>query len=290
MHTQSLRLLACTAALSLTLPLGAQVLMMDFGGTTVSGTDLTNSPYHSVNTGFADGTWNKVTASSTAGISGLKYADDQDATGISYTQLKNIGSTGVNATRALAGAPGSGTTNGAMNTGIYAGTSVGGDAIRFSSTLTDNRGFGVQIYGLAVGTYDIYVSGRDASITSDYNMNFYVGVGSKTVTTNTSTGYVDITSGFEVKTTSFTGTDNTATWLYDSSDPANSNYAKFSISITAENPNLTVFALGDSGAAIAQGYLSSLQIVAIPEPSSFALLGGAAGLFLAVGLRRRRKN
>ena len=38
----------------------AQVLMLDFGPTAASGGDLTNSPYHTANTGFSGTTWNTV--------------------------------------------------------------------------------------------------------------------------------------------------------------------------------------------------------------------------------------
>ena len=294
MHTQSLRLLACTAALSLTLPLGAQVLMLDFGGTTVSGTDLTNSPYHSVNTDFTDGTWNKQAISND---STLVWSDGTTATGVSYNALKN-GTSGGTVIVKGGWLTGNGVTGSTVNTDIYAGTSVGMDGHLFSTTLTDNRAVGIQVFGLEFGTYDIYVSGRNTNYDATaYNMNFFASAsGEVTATATSGTGSagtkLDVSSGFVTETNSFAdATDKTASWSFVSGDAAASNYAKLTVSLTAENPYLNLIAMGDFGSDMAQGVFNSVQIVSvIPEPSSYALLGGTAGLFAAVGLRRRRKN
>ncbi len=293
MHTQSLRLLACTAALSLTLPLGAKVLMLDFGGTTVSGADLTNSPYHSVNTGFTDGTWNKQAISND---NTLVWSDGTTATGVSYNALKNGASGGTVIVKGGWLTSG-GVTGSTVNTGIYAGTSVGMDGHLFSTTLTDNRAVGIQVFGLEFGTYDIYVSGRNTNYDATaYSMNFFASASAETTATATSgTGSagtkLDLSSGFVTETNTFNdASHNTTSWMFTSGDDENSNYAKLTVTLTAENPLLNVIAMGDLGAEMAQGVFNSIQIVAIPEPSSFALLGGAAGMFAAVGLRRRRKN
>lgn len=266
--------------------------MLDFGSTTATSGDRLNSPYHAESGNTTDTTWNRVLIDANP-VTGLSFADGTAAAGISYVELKNVGAGSTSVLRGAASGNGY-AGNGAMNTGIYAGTSAAGDSLSWNNVSNSGRGVGIQLYGLAEGTYDIYISGRDAAITSTYNMNFYAGAVSKTVTTsNSASTNVNILGPeFLVGTTTFSGTNNTSSWVYNSGDSSASNYVKLSVSITSLNPNLTIFALGDNGAAISEGILSSVQIVSaaspVPEPTSFAFLGGAAGLLFAAGRRRRR--
>lgn len=297
MHTRALRIRACFAAigLSLTLPLGAQVLMLDFNSAlTPSSTNLTNSPYHTVNSGFTDTSWNIQGKGDDAS---LNWSDGTTATGVYYNALKN-GSSG--STVIVKGGWGSSNANAdgtAVNTGVYAGNGAGTDGYMFSNTLTDNRAVGIQVFGLAPGTYDIYVTGRNTDYSATaYNMNFFASAGSVEVTATavsgagSSGGKLDLSSGFAEETNTFANaTDKTASWSFISGDAAASNYARFTVSISAENPYLNLIAMGDSGAAMAQGILNSVQIVSvIPEPSSAALLAGVG--MLTVGACRRRRG
>lgn len=128
----------------------AQVLMLDFGPTTTTAT--TNSPYHTANTSFTGTTWNTVGTADVA--SGLLFATGSAATGVSL----NLGAASGSTTLNLSSTPtGSSTLGSTVNTGVYAGTSVGTDAI-FTGNNGTSTSVGLQIAGLSAGTYDVYIS------------------------------------------------------------------------------------------------------------------------------------
>lgn len=278
----SLRPLLAALAVGLTSSLSAEVLMLDFGGNTGSSliTATTSSPYHTASgAGLADTTWNSVALTNQSAGS-LKWADGTTATTVSYLAWKfSAGSTTASGANTGWQTSVNGSAITSVNDGIYAAGTVGYDgSLTSSGFATDNRAIGVQISGLGVGTYDVYVSGRYNPATTPYTLNFYAGTNSGTTGFNF--------SGYQSESVSFTADNEskTSAWAFTSGDSIASNYVKFTISITAENQSLNIASQGANGY---NGVLSSIQIVsAIPEPSSYALLAGAGGL-LVVGARRR---
>lgn len=251
--------------------------MLDFGPTGQTGA-TTNSPYHTANGSFTGGTWNTLGVADVA--SGLLYSDNTAAAGVSV----NLGIS-TTSTINLATQPSTSNALGtATNTGVYAGNSVGRDGI-FSGTSTSNNSVGVQIGGLSAGTYDIYVTARNTNTgqqaNNGYSQTVLVGAGAL--------GNFDFSS-YISSTLTYPSNANTA--LYTEAWVAGQNYVKLSIVLTAgQYLNLAVDGTNTGGSGDTRGFLNSVQIVntsAIPEPSSYAALGGLAALGLAVANRRRR--
>jgi len=261
------------AALAFTFSASAQVMMLDFRSPAPSGDSLTNSPYHTVDSGFTDTIWNVQGQGSD---STLTWSDGTEATGISYTTFKN----GSGGSTSLSAAGWSGSVTGSVvNTGIYADTSAGADGYMMTTTFTNNRYIGIQMSGLSNGIYDVYVSGRNTAYADpSYTLNYFYS-------TVASTGSYNIASyASESVTFAASSTDKTSAWVFDSEDPSASNYVKFTISITDENPYFNLAAAGDG----VNGIFSSIQIVAVPEPSSFAMIGGLICLAWVATSRRSR--
>lgn len=265
-------LIAVAAGLSLAAGAHSQVLMLDFGPTTTTATG--NSPYHAATPGFTGTSWNKVQTSDLG--SGLVFADGSAASGVSV----NVGASTSVTTLDLSGVPsGNSALGSTVNTGIYAGTSVGTDGIFTGSTNLTGTSVGVQIGGLAAGTYDVYIAARNTSRASTSNYSQAVAVGVSSVSGNFNY------SGYDSRTLSFT---NAASPIATSAWADGSNYLKFSVTLSSDQfLNLAVHGGGED----MRGFLNAVQIVAtssaIPEPSSVAVLGGAAVLGVAA-LRRRR--
>lgn len=274
---------AAAFALTWALHASAQpVLMLDFGPTAVSGTstvggnsvnNTVNSPYHTVNSGFTDSIWNQVNTSDVN--SGLKYSDNSDATGVTV----NLGAATATTTIDLAGAVTSSplTSNGsATTTGVYGAGSVGKDATFTTGT---NTRVGVQIGGLAAGSYDIYVIARNTNLgsasTASNQQTVYVGAGSAGNFDYSSLSSASLTYGTNASVF-------TSAWIQGE------NYVKLSVTLSALDVlNVAVAGTPLSGGSETRGFLNAVQVVAVPEPASFAALAGLAGLAL-VGTRRRR--
>ena len=271
---------ACLAgALAFALPASAQVLMLDFGPTTTSGTSLTNSPYHSANSSFTDTTWNKRgTADAT---SGLLWSNGVAATGVSI----NLGATTSDASRTigLANTPSNGTslTGSAMTTGVYADSSPARDGI-FTGTSSGNiRAVGLQVSGLAPGTYDIYMTGRNTNTNGGHIQNFYAGKAA-------SSGDFTFTDAGTFASKSITYFASPTTQNNAWSETTLANYAKFSVTLTT-GAVLQLSAFGGTGDS--RGFLNAVQIVntsTIPEPAAAGLLAGVATIAIAT-LRRHRR-
>lgn len=266
----------CACALASCLTASAQVLMLDFGPTTASGTDRLNSPYHTANSSFTDTSWNTIGAADVS--SGLLYSNAAAATGISVnlgaTTADGVTMIGIDTVPSNA----TGLTGSAMTSGVYAGTAPGRDGIFTGSNGSSSRYVGAQIGGLSAGTYDIYLTGRNTNTTAGHEQNFYAGKSS-------AAGNFDASTLATLAITYYAApTSQNDVW---SGSGGLINYAKFSVTLTSgEFLNLAV----RGGTGDARGFLNSIQIVntsTIPEPSSFALLAGLLGLG-TTALRRRR--
>lgn len=257
----------------------AQVIMIDFGPTTATGDNLTNSPYHTANSGFTGlsaSTWNTTSTDITAG--NVRYSDNTVATGVNV----NVGTGSGAQTITLANVPTSSALGSNTNTLIYNGNSVGKDAIFTGSGNTVNGHIGVQVGGLAIGTYDIYISSRMTNVTNSaatYTQTVFAGVENS----STNFGFGSYTSATLTYENPTAASESISAWS------VNENYVKFSVSITALGQFLNLAV--DGGGSENRGFLNSVQIVsAIPEPSTYAVFGGFAALGLAIVARRRRNT
>ncbi|AHF89587.1 glycosyltransferase family 1 [Opitutaceae bacterium TAV5] len=264
----------------------AQVLMLDFGATAAIA-NPGNSPYHAANTGFTATTWNQVTNVDVG--SGLHFADGTAATGVTVSVGGSASASALNVID-LARTPTSSALGGSSvsNSGIYAANTVGRDGIFMTHALTGparNVGsVGVQVGGLAAGTYDIYISGRNTSlISSSPQETITAWVGVSSITGNFD--FTDYSSGAN----NFSGSTTTASWI------EGENYIKLSVTLTSGQVlNIATSGAGSTGGGSTideRGFLNSVQIVytgAIPEPSTWATLCGLTVLAGAFVLRRRR--
>ena len=255
--------------------LNGQALMMNFrdsGGPT--GSNLTNSPLHSDVAGFSETTWNNVRLADMAAGS-LLYADGSTASTVGMNLGSILDSTS-GSTIDLSTNPDRVSNLGSQtNTGIYSGDSVGTGGIFYGTSSQGERGVGLQLTGLAAGTYDLYISGRNTNSTGPafpLDNVFYAGV-------SAASGNFDY-SGYSSSTIDFvSNTDATSSWIMAGN--ANENYAKFTVSLT-DGDVLNIASVGS-----ARGFLNSVHLVAVPEPGAYASVFGGIALGLIV-LRRRK--
>ena len=265
---KTLRLLSVLAALGFSSGASlAQVLMLDFGPTPVSGSNQINSPYHTAVPSFSGSNWNQIQVTDVT--SGLLYGDGSATSGLNLNIGATTTATTSSSTFVLTNAPSGNTALGTLtNTGVYAGTSVGTDGI-FTSSAGNARAVGFQLTGLAAGTYDVYVTARNTSSNANYTQTAFVG-------TSAVGNFALNGAGMTAETLSFASAATaTSSWIEDA------NYLKFTVTLTAGS-GLNVATLGGGGEV--RGFLNSVQIVAVPEPAIPVMLGVAAVLF---GFRRR---
>lgn len=265
------RILA-TAVASITLlgvgsSLVANLVMLDFGPTTVTGAEQSNSPYHTATPGFTDTTWNKIETSDVA--SGILNSDGTAATGVSV----NVGrssSLDINVLT-FAGAPNQATLGTMTNTGVFAGTSVGKDGIFYEDIV------GVAIGGLTENTYEIYIVGANTNkSTSDgATIGFWAIATAGTSNLDTSS-YLGSPQGTSTNSIA-------ASWV------EGSNYAKLTVTLTPSNPFLTIFSTGTT-ANEDRGFINSIQVSQIPESSHTGAALGAGAILLLVFMQLRRRK
>jgi hypothetical protein len=262
---KTLRLLLLVSASLLPGAVGqAQVLMLDFGPTTVTGASQANSPYHTVVPSFTGTVWNRIQTADV--LSGLLYADGTEAAGLTL----DLGAT-TTETSTIVGLGNTPSGNNALgnvtNTDVYAGTSVGKDGIYTGSGGGSLRFVGFQLGGLAPGTYEIYLTSRNTNTSNAYSQIAYVG------TSATAGDFDAVTLSLTGSLSYANGSDAVLSW------EVNENYLKFTVTLNpGDYLNLAVSG-GASGER--RGFLNSVQIVAVPEPSGILLLG-LAGVWLTV--------
>lgn len=271
-------LLGLLAILGTTAALSAQVLMLDFGPDGILTKYEASSPYHTASPGFTATNWNPVhTADIASG--GLFYADGTVATNVSLDLGSNDSLAGT--TLDLSGGVREHSLIGTMdNVGIY--TYETADNTTFSAAARDGiftsagaGSVGLQVGGLAAGSYDIYVTARKNNTTNAYSHTVYAG-------SSASAGNF-IFGAYDNATLTYPsgGSIYTASWV------EGENYLKFNVTLGAgELLNLVVQG-DDTSTTAGRGFLNSVQIVAIPEPSAIALIAGGLAIGLAT-LRRRR--
>ena len=238
-------------------------LLLDFGPTTPSGGNLTNSPYHTVSSETYS-TWNIL---GTADSSSLNWGDGTAATGVAIDLGRSNNNTLIN----FADQPGSSNTLGLQtNTGVFSGNSVGKDGI-FHGSGGQNNVIGLKVTGLALGTYDVFVVGINTNI-EQANTTIRMDMGAL------ATGNVG-TLDIAALSTVTVGNTVAASWQ------EGGNYGRFRVSLTADNPVLTLFTVATDEVQ-GRGFLNAVQVVAIPEPGTLMLVGIALGSLL---LFRHRK-
>ncbi|HVJ47147.1 MAG TPA: hypothetical protein VM511_12215, partial [Luteolibacter sp.] len=245
----------------------ASILMIDFGPTAATGGNLTNSPYHVLNPGFAESSWNQVQTTDVA--SGLVMSDGS-VTGIGVNLgVANEGGVGGTLVDLGVTPTGNSALGTVVNTGIYATTSVATDGI-FSATGTAVRHIGVQITGLAAGVYEVFVATRNTNTSAAYTMTTYAGAGTAGSNFNfiTDPGYVS--GALSHAGGNVAGTPTVASWNVEGT--TGENYNRLTVTIAAGQA-LNIAVQGDGTQT--RGFLNMIQVVAVPEPSTALLALGS---------------
>lgn len=163
----------------------------------------------------------------------------------------------------------------AFNEGHYAGNVAGKDGL-FSGTAAQDISIGVRLEGLSAGSYELYLVGRNTNTIQLRTMDVFVSV------LDAGTNAYDF-SGAESKAILNDLTSNSASQWQEGHD-----YVAWAVDI-AEGESLFIAFDGRDGSNDSRGFMNSIQIVQVPEPSSVALLGGIACLGAAVYVRQRRR-
>ncbi|WAC19089.1 PEP-CTERM sorting domain-containing protein [Luteolibacter sp. SL250] len=258
-------------------------LLFDFGtgGGALSADQRTNSPGHA--TGAVPSTevsWNTVGSADIAAgpTSGLTYGDGTAATNIAlnlavetaigsnildYAATNNINSGSLTGSAVNLGAVyGSATSSTPAKDGIFRGG---------TTSNSDNAAVGFRLDGLAAGTYTLYFTGRNTNSDSVRPVGFYTAVGASSDTFN----FLDL-SLTTLANSSISNNGGNPTFV------AGNNYNSTTFTI-AEGQSL-FFAAEGTTSTERRGFINSVEIALVPEPSAIVLSLG--GVMLA--LRRRR--
>lgn len=275
----------------------APSLMFDFGPNAITAGSQTVSPAHAVGTiPLADTTWNTVTT--TAQQTSLKYADNTDATGVTLTtgQEATGGNGIVNFSTAIGSVGLVGNGGGTAGAQKLVGTgSIYGQDSPTAITTAARDGFigggtatgtgaaiGIRIDGLAVGEYVVYVTARNTNSNNPSGiapMNIYTSVGASAGTFTFSSLTPVQQANTNYTTANYAGEYNTFT--------AGESYVAVSFSISA-GQSLFLAVDGANNAVERRGFVNSIQIVAVPEPSTYA--AGIFGLLALAAVVRRRQR
>lgn len=259
-------------------------LLLDFGANNPTTTSVA-SPWRGSQTGSLDSsTYNQWNNIGTSNPSSLIYANGTSATGMTVRIGSDNGSAGLTFASPSINAA---SVTGSSVTTLF-NNSVTRDAIfTQSATATQNKGVGVQIGGLGIGTYDIYIVARN---TNNSDSNF-----GQQASAYISSSAIDTLAYSQSGLVSKQIANSSTNTNWTAAGPTKSgNYAVLSVTIssTTDFLNILTLGLGDSGSPDYRGFLNSIEIVPtslapIPEPSTYALLGGAGVLSLALVSRRK---
>lgn len=243
------------------------VMLLDFGPTTPTGGNLTNSPYHTVNSG-TETIWNVL---GTSDSSSLTWGDNSTATGVAVNLGRSLTSTVIN----FADQPGASNSLGTrINTGVFDGNSVGKDGV-FHGSGGQQNAIGMKLTGLTVGiTYEVFVVGINTNITLPGDSDLTpMNIGAL------ATGDVGT---LDIAALSATTVSNNVTGSWTEG----ANFARFNVTLTADNPVLTLFTISDIPSE-GRGFLNSVQVTPVPEPAIYAALFGLLSLGFVAWRRRR---
>jgi hypothetical protein len=137
-------------------------------------------------------------------------------------------------------------------------------------------GVATRITGLPSGTYDLYIVAAYTGSTPSTRPGGTSAAG-QNVWAFSRPGGADSLAASGYGTGDVLENSTNASWVQGN------NYAKITVTIDSNNPDLYIVSEGITGSTETRGWLSSIQI--IPEPSSFLL--AAAGMIGLVARRRR---
>jgi hypothetical protein len=269
-----------TTALALgSITVQAQVLMIDFGsGTAYNGI---NSPAHATGSIPSSNTsWDKLnrdnatsptwytTISSSLGTGGtLRYS-----TARGNTEAASDGGTAQFSTTNDVAAASS-----TPSSGIW-GTTLTSSYIVDITSANRRDPVAVAIGNILPGEYHVYLVAHHAgNLNVPLNVGYSLQAGSPATTLNFGTSMGS--------TATLTPSLNTDVWV------AGEDYIRWTVTVTDVNETLVVMVnnANNTGTGLAnQATISSLQIVAVPEPSTYAALLGL--LVLGFVVYRRRKS
>lgn len=279
MQTKNL-LLTIGAMGLMAVPSYAASLLIDFGtgggNGVATGADAQKSPGYLSHLGETSYNYgNAVTLSS------LVYGDGSAATGITVKLAaeSTIGNNTINFATGpnidFSGVSGSAVTD--VNS-VYSGNSPAKQgAFRISSNGSNNSAMGVSITGLAAGTYNIFMTGRNTNAGANATpSDFFLS----TVDGGMPNTYLFAGTGNTTQQTA--SATHTAASLNGTSFTAGVTHVEFTVTLT-ENQTLLLATEG-TGSDL-RGFINSLEIVQVPEPSAALLSFGTLGL---LAFRRRR--
>jgi hypothetical protein len=265
-------------------------LMLDFGPTAVAEPYLTLSPGHRTGVIAAGQTsWNTI--SSATPPSSLLYADGTAATGVilglgqESTGSNNIISFSTPITRTDLAGTGGGAANQTkllINNSIYgndtSSTAAGRDGFfGGGGSTSDGAAIGMSLSGLAAGNYQVLVMSRNTnSNNASSPTKIYTAVGA-------ASGNFDF-GALTATIQSNVGYSNAAYTSQYESFVNGENYVAINFTIT-EGQTFFLAVDGANDASERRGFLNMVQIVAVPEPTTYVL---SCGTLLLFGLRRRR--
>lgn len=275
-------LVAVCAALSfISSRASAASLLLDFGtgaptGAATGADGLISPGHQSGGISSGENTWNYIDADTKTGL----VFGDNTPSGVS---IITRGETADN-TNIIDYAAGRGLNlvavvgSGASPNTIYSDNRPARNAVfTVGVNNSNNAAVGSKITGLAAGTYNIYVTGRNTNNNaSAVPQAFYLSTAASSLNTFQFSGAGNTTEASGSIT-------NTVASLSLTTHSQGVTYAAFENITLGENESIFLATEGTGGEL--RGFLNSIEIVLVPEPSAFALLGGSLSL---LAFRRRR--
>lgn len=267
-----LRTLVCVTVLSAAASAPGASLLLDFGPTTIAGSDGTNSPAHSL--GFVpmgETSWNKITVDN----SSLVYSDGSTATGVAVVLGRS--DTGVtdtvNFNNKLINSTGLTGTGAGLNSGVYASTSPLRDGIFATGTAAvATNALGLRVDGLPAGEYTVYFAARNSNLGGSITEQVFL----TNATSAASYAFTDSPSVFQLN--AYSGGPTPTFALGD-------NYNKMVITL-GTGDSLYVACVG-TNATEKRGFLNLVQIVPVTDmpplvltpPAPLSLYAGRTARF-----------